>query len=62
MSRLIALVLLVALVVAPAVAAPFAVPPTLLVFRDSSRRQGIIPLVMLHHLVYGGLTVGALFR
>ncbi len=43
-------------------AAPFAVPPTLLVFRDSSRRQGIIPLVMLHHLVYGGLTVGALFR
>ena len=42
-------------------AIPLAVPPTVLVFRDSRRRKPIIPLVMLHHLAYGGLTVAALF-
>jgi 1,4-dihydroxy-2-naphthoate octaprenyltransferase len=41
-------------------AMPFAIPPTLLVFRDGRRRRPIVPLVMLHHLVYGGLTVAAL--
>jgi 1,4-dihydroxy-2-naphthoate polyprenyltransferase len=41
-------------------AAPFAVPPTVLVFRTHDRRQGIIPLVMLHHLVFGGLYAAAL--
>ena len=38
---------------------PFAVPPTVLVFRPHERRQGIIPLVMLHHLVFGGLFTAA---
>jgi 1,4-dihydroxy-2-naphthoate octaprenyltransferase len=41
-------------------AAPFAVPPTALVFRPHERRQGIIPLVMLHHLVFGALYAAAL--
>jgi 1,4-dihydroxy-2-naphthoate octaprenyltransferase len=40
-------------------AAPFAVPPTVMVFRPHERRQGIIPRVMLHHLVFGGLYTAA---
>ncbi|MCX7030753.1 MAG: prenyltransferase [Spirochaetes bacterium] len=40
-------------------AIPFAVPPTVLVFRAHERRQGIIPRVMLHHLVFGGLYTAA---
>jgi 1,4-dihydroxy-2-naphthoate octaprenyltransferase len=40
-------------------AAPFAVPPTAMVFRPHERRQLIIPRVMLHHLVFGGLYVAA---
>jgi 1,4-dihydroxy-2-naphthoate octaprenyltransferase len=40
-------------------AAPFAVPPTMMVFRPHERRQGIIPRVMLHHLVFGGLYIAA---
>jgi len=40
-------------------AAPLAVPPSLLVFRDSEKRGRIIPLVMLHHLCYGGLYCAA---
>jgi 1,4-dihydroxy-2-naphthoate polyprenyltransferase len=42
-----------------AAALPFAVPPTLLVFASHERRQGIIPRVMLHHLVFGGLCTAA---
>ena len=42
-----------------AAALPFAVPPTLLVFAPHERRQGIIPRVMLHHLVFGGLFTAA---
>ena len=34
-------------------AAPTAVPPFLFLRRPAHRRQGIIPVVMLHHLVYG---------
>ena len=41
-------------------ALPFAVPPTVLVFRPHDRRQVIIPLVMLHHLAFGGLYAAAL--
>jgi 1,4-dihydroxy-2-naphthoate octaprenyltransferase len=40
-------------------AAPLAVPPSLLVFRPHERRQGIIPRIMLHHLVFGGLFAAA---
>ncbi|HET6450401.1 MAG TPA: prenyltransferase [Spirochaetia bacterium] len=36
-------------------AAPFAVPPFLLARRAPERRSPIIPVVMLHHLVYGFL-------
>jgi len=35
------------------------VSPTRLLFGGSDGRQGIIPLVMLHHLAYGGLTIAA---
>jgi 1,4-dihydroxy-2-naphthoate octaprenyltransferase len=42
-------------------ALPFAVPPTLMVFRSHQRRQGIIPRVMLHHLVFGCLYTAAFF-
>lgn len=41
-------------------AAPFAVPPTLMAFRPHEGRQSIIPLVMLHHLVFGCLYTAAL--
>jgi 1,4-dihydroxy-2-naphthoate octaprenyltransferase len=41
-------------------ALPFAVPPTVLVFRDPARRRPIIPLVMLHHLVFGVLAATTL--
>ena len=41
------------------VALPFAVPPTVMVFQSHERRQGIIPRVMLHHLVFGGLYTAA---
>jgi 1,4-dihydroxy-2-naphthoate octaprenyltransferase len=40
-------------------AVPFAVPPTVLVFRTHERRQRIIPRMMLHHLVFGGLYVAS---
>jgi len=36
-------------------ALPAAVPPSVLVFAPAARRRPIIPLVMLHHLLYGGL-------
>jgi 1,4-dihydroxy-2-naphthoate polyprenyltransferase len=36
-------------------ALPFAVPPAVVAFREPSRRMVIIPLMMLHHLVFGGL-------
>ena len=36
-------------------ALPFAVPPFLFMRRPPERRNGIIPLVMLHHLAYGAL-------
>jgi len=42
-------------------ALPFAVAPTVMVFRPHERRQGIIPLVMLHHLAFGGLYTAMLF-
>jgi 1,4-dihydroxy-2-naphthoate octaprenyltransferase len=41
------------------VALPFAVPPTVMVFQPHEHRQGIIPRVMLHHLVFGGLYTDA---
>lgn len=44
----------------PFCAVPFAVPPTVLAFLPHERRQGIIPLVMLHHLAFGGLYAVAL--
>ena len=40
-------------------ALPAAVPPTLIVLRRPSRRGTLIPLVMLHHLVYGALYCAA---
>lgn len=40
-------------------AAPFAVPPSILVFRQAERRARIIPLVMLHHLCFGALYCAA---
>jgi 1,4-dihydroxy-2-naphthoate octaprenyltransferase len=40
-------------------ALPFAVPSTMMVFQSHERRQGIIPRVMLHHLVFGGLYTAA---
>jgi 1,4-dihydroxy-2-naphthoate octaprenyltransferase len=43
-----------------AAAVPFAVPPTAMVFRSHERRQRIIPRVMLHHLVFGGLYTAAI--
>jgi 1,4-dihydroxy-2-naphthoate octaprenyltransferase len=42
-----------------AAAVPFAVPPTMLVFRPHEGRQRIIPFVMLHHLAFGGLYTAA---
>lgn len=36
-------------------ALPFAVPPTVLAFREPARRTPIIPWVMLHHFVFGSL-------
>lgn len=42
-------------------AAPFAVPPALLAFREPARRNGIIPLMMLHHLAFGTLTAVTYF-
>jgi 1,4-dihydroxy-2-naphthoate octaprenyltransferase len=40
-------------------AAPFAVPPTVMVFQPRERRQRIIPRMMLHHLVFSGLYAAA---
>jgi 1,4-dihydroxy-2-naphthoate octaprenyltransferase len=42
-------------------AVPFAVSPTVLVFRSHERRQSIIPRVMLHHLVFGSLYTAVFF-
>jgi 1,4-dihydroxy-2-naphthoate polyprenyltransferase len=36
-------------------ALPFAIPPFLFMRRPADKRKGIIPLVMLHHLVFGVL-------
>jgi 1,4-dihydroxy-2-naphthoate polyprenyltransferase len=41
-------------------ALPFAAAPTVLVFRTTSPRAPVIPLVMLHHLAYGALFCAAL--
>ncbi len=43
-------------------AAPAAVPPFLFLRRPPEKRQGIIPVVMLHHLVYGLLYCYAYLR
>lgn len=43
-----------------AAAVPFAVPPTVMVFRSHEGRQRIIPRVMLHHLVFGCLYTAAI--
>jgi 1,4-dihydroxy-2-naphthoate octaprenyltransferase len=42
-------------------ALPFAVPPTVLVFGPTEKRRPIIPLVMLHHLVFAVLYMAAFF-
>jgi 1,4-dihydroxy-2-naphthoate octaprenyltransferase len=42
-------------------ALPFAVPPTVLVFRPTERRQRIVPLVMLHHLTFATLYIAVFF-
>jgi 1,4-dihydroxy-2-naphthoate octaprenyltransferase len=42
-------------------ALPFAVPPFLFMRRPPERRMGIIPLVMLHHLVFGSLFCASYF-
>ncbi len=42
-------------------ALPFAVPPFLFMGKPPERRMGIIPLVMLHHLVFGSLFCASYF-